>query len=403
MRVRFVITAIALSTLILSITFFSVYFATAIRTNIQINEKLSRALDQGLSSAEDMDDKDCMLVLYSNGVYNFKRNEQYTDEEQKGIVLAMVVSIRKSFKYGGHTFQYSLKNYGNDTILYAVYDCTAERITLNKLLIIISIGLSATIVIVGFFAWGLSKSNVKPVVEALDKQKALIANASHELKTPLTIINTQLELISDEALTDNQKKWIGGVNEQTRRMETLIKEMLELSKLEANKELSLGDVNISDLFESTILSLEAPCFEKEISLESDIQPNVIINSDKEKVEKLFVILLDNATKYTPTGGSIKVALKTRKSWALFSVMNTGDGIPKEKLDKVFDRFYKTEESRTGESNSFGLGLSIAKSLVEALHGVIRCESEVNEYTKFSVALPLPKKRAFDKSEREVRA
>lgn len=387
----------------MSITFFSIYFATAIRTNIQINEKLSLSLSQGLSPAEDMDDKDCMLVLYSNGVYNFKRNEQYTDEEQKGIVVAMLLSGRKSFKYDGHTFQYNLKYYGNDTTLYAVYDCTAEMITLNKLLRIICIALSAALLIVGFFAWGLSKSNVKPVVEALDKQKALIANASHELKTPLTIINTQLELIKDEPLSDNQKKWIDGVTEQTQRMETLIKEMLELSKLEANKELMLEDINISDLFESTLLSLEAPCFEKEIEIEGDIQPCVVINSDKAKVEKLFVILLDNATKYTPRGGKIKVALKTRKSWALFSVYNTGEGIPKDKIDKVFDRFYKAEESRTGESNSFGLGLSIAKSLAEALHGVIKCESEEGSYTKFSVALPLTKRRSSEKVEKQAQA
>lgn len=380
----------------MSISFFSIYFATAIRTNIQIKGKLAYSLSQGLSPAEDMDDKDCMLVLYSNGVYNFKRNEQYTDEEQKGIVVAMLVSVGKSFKYDGHTFQYDIKNYGNDTILYAVYDCTPEMITLTKLFRVILIAFFASIVIVGIFAWAMSKSNVKPVVEALDKQKALIANASHELKTPLTIINTQLELIKDEPLTENQKKWIDGVTDQTKRMESLIKEMLELSKLEANKELMLEDINISDLFESTILSLEAPCFEKNISIEGDIQPEVVINSDKAKVEKLFVILLDNATKYTPMGGSIKVALKTRKSWALFSVYNTGDGIPKDKLDKVFDRFYKAEESRTGESNSFGLGLSIAKSLAEALHGVIKCESEEGKYTKFSVALPLSKKRNVEK-------
>ena len=174
-------------------------------------------------------------------------------------------------------------------------------------------------------------------------------------------------------------------------MNTMILDMLELSRIDAGKASRYMrlPVVLNDCLQGTLLSFEAPCYEKNITLEFIAREKATVLASNEEIEKLSTILLDNAIKYTPDNGKITVKIqrvKQRRAVQL-SFTNTGAGIPEEHLERIFDRFYKVDPSHKETHNSFGLGLSIAKSLVVSLKGSIKCESKLGEYTSFIIELP----------------
>lgn len=392
LKLRFTVATILISAFILSIVLSAVILVVGVEVRSGMSAKINRSLEMAnpmdFHARVDFDQSECMLVCLSEGICYTARSEQYSEEEQSGLINKMLSTQEGSyFRYNGRDYVYGMKTVGEDKI-FAIYDATGELVAINHTWKIMLIAYGAVLIVIALVAWGLSSGVVKPVDDALQKQKDLIANASHELKTPLTIIETDLSLVrSGLAENDESAKWLNGIETQTKRMNTLIREMLELSKLESGISVNVDKVALSDLLESMTLELEAGCFEKEIELTSDIAPSMEIYSDEEKIRKLTSILLNNAYKYTPNGGKIKIKAENKKSQVVVSVSNTGSGIPKEKITHIFERFYKVDESHSEESNSFGLGLAIAKSLVDSLGGWIKCESKENEYTTFKFAIP----------------
>ena len=251
------------------------------------------------------------------------------------------------------------------------------------------------------FFYFFARRAIKPVKQSFLRQQELIANASHELKTPLTVVKTNLELIqSDKSATvaDNQK-WLDSADYQLDRMQSLILDMLELTKYETkNINLEREEIQINDIVEGMTLSFEAICYEKSIKLDYFAEEDINVVANKAEIEKIVGILLDNALKYTPRKGKMTLLLQKNRRHAVISLTNTGDGIPKEKLDHIFDRFYKVDPSHKDTGNSFGLGLSIAKSIVDSLKGEITCECQVGEYTRFVVQLPLSYSSSLSKQE-----
>lgn len=392
LKLRFTLATILIAALLLSIVMTAVILITGVEIRLEINRKIERSLDIGSSinfdTKVDNENLDCMLVAYYNGKYYTARSELYTEQEQSDLINLMLSTEDNSyFTYENKKFVWGERQIGENSI-YALYDATAEFGAIIHTWRVNVIAYSGLLVVIAIIAWLLSSSVVRPVDNALEKQKDLIANASHELKTPITIIETDLTL-AKSSIGDNPEamKWLDGIESQAKRMNTLVKQMLELSKLESNVSVVVENVKISELIESMILEYEAGCFEKSIKLTYNIPSGIEINSDHEKMTKLVSILLNNAYKYTDDGGEIKVELETKKDNVVFSITNTGAGIPKEKISHIFERFYKVDESHTGESNSFGLGLAIAQSLVDSLCGWIKCESVENEYTKFIFSIP----------------
>ena len=207
----------------------------------------------------------------------------------------------------------------------------------------------------------------------MKSQKQFIADASHELKTPLTIIktNTSLVLSNPEDTIKNQSKWIKYIESQSDRMSNLVNEMLSLAKLdiEENK-LILSSIDISKIIENMLISFDAIIFENNISLEENITKNIFIDGNEESIRKLFSILMDNAIKYTNLKGKISVDLYLDRAKAILEIKNTGEGIDREHLDKIFERFYRIDNSRARDTGGYGLGLSIAKSIVDQHKGKI---------------------------------
>ncbi len=274
---------------------------------------------------------------------------------------------------------------------HTVMECTKSFDFIRLMgVLLVCICLVGMLAIFLFFYYFSNKA-IEPVRQSFLRQQELIANASHELKTPLTVARTNLELIASDpnsTVKDNEK-WLSSAEYQIARMNTLILDMLELTRYDANKiNSSRGEVLLNDVIEGMTLSFEAICYEKSIALEYVADDNIKIYASKTEIEKIVGILLDNAIKYTPQNGKISMTVTKSRRHATIAVTNTGVGIDKEKLQHIFDRFFKVDASHKETSNSFGLGLSIAKSIVDSLKGSIKCESEVDKFTKFTVELPL---------------
>lgn len=225
-----------------------------------------------------------------------------------------------------------------------------------------------------FISLFLSKWALKPVEKAWVQQKQFIADASHELKTPLTVILANTRILSDNKnqTIENQMQWLDSTKAEAENMKSLVESMLFLARSDAEFEqtkMIINDVSLSDLTESAALQFEPVAYERCIDLETAIEDNVLIKGDSSQLNRLLQILLDNACKYTPENGKIIIKLTKNR----LSVFNTGAPIPKESLPHLFERFYRADKARSDRS-SFGLGLSIAKTIAVNHGGDLSVES-----------------------------
>jgi len=235
----------------------------------------------------------------------------------------------------------------------------------------------------------LASLSMKPVQEAWDSQKRFIADASHELKTPLTVILANNSILEAGVSDAKNRQWLESNRYEAERMQKLIEEMLFLAKSdEGGYKLSLGDVNISEIAERCCLSFETVAFDRGVMIETDIQPDVWINTDASMLEKVFGVLTDNAVKHSPKDANVSFSLKTDTRSVRITVTNSGEPISEENLPHIFERFYKADQSRTADSakSGFGLGLAIAHDIVEKLGGSISVRSSAAEGTSFTVTL-----------------
>lgn len=256
---------------------------------------------------------------------------------------------------------------------------------------LIIIGLVSVIPLL-FLSIIVANASIKPVEEAYNAQKRFIADASHELKTPIAVINTNLDVLEDnkQDTIASQEKWFNYIKFQTGRMSKLIENLLYLAKSDNNEMLgTVSDFNLSDAITNILLSFEAVAFEKGLKIDyGKVEENIYFKGNKDSIDQLVLILLDNAAKYAYKNSEIKVSLSVKKQKIYFAVENDCDTIPKENLEKLFDRFYRIEESRARQGGGYGLGLSIAKSIAEKNHGKIEAKSQDNKVkfiVEFSIA------------------
>ena len=221
---------------------------------------------------------------------------------------------------------------------------------------------------------------IKPVEESFDKQKQFIADASHELKTPLAVIIASSEALENEP---EEKKWLLNIKNESERMNNLISELLNLAKSENEVKEQHINENLSKIVERTILTFESLIYEKNIKLDYKINDNIFFSCNGNQIKEVIGILLDNAIKHSPLKGEIKVNLKKEKGNIVLTVTNKGDEIPKEEQEKIFERFYRADKSRNRNENRYGLGLAIAKNIATNHNGKISVNCE-NGYTTFKI-------------------
>lgn len=270
-------------------------------------------------------------------------------------------------------------------------DITQSNKTLFELFITLLIVGLAMLFVIFFISLYFANRAIRPISETWERQKQFIADASHELKTPLSIITANYDalLANQEETIKSQLKWFDYMKIGTDRMTKLINELLTLAKIgETNKGIQKSTFNISETTRDTVSAMEAAAVKKGIKLSLAIEPDIMIKGSPESIKQVVEILFDNAVKYVNNNGEIDISLIRSKRHVSFSITNSGEGIAYQDLPKVFDRFYRTDPSRASENNGYGLGLSIAKSIIESAGGRISVSSVEKEYTTFSFTIGL---------------
>ena len=214
------------------------------------------------------------------------------------------------------------------------------------------------------------------------KQKQFISDAGHELKTPVAVIGANVEMLSREI---GKNEWLANIRYENERMGFLVKQLLDLSRAE-NREALMERVDLSRTVTGETLAFESLAFDHGKTIQSDIEEGICISGNQEQLAQLTSILLDNALRHSK-GNEICISLKLHGHAAVLDVINEGDEIPPEKLEHLFDRFYRIDEARNSEGQHYGLGLSIAKAVTEKHRGsiIVSCR---DGKVRFEVSLPV---------------
>lgn len=242
-----------------------------------------------------------------------------------------------------------------------------------------------------FISIFLASMALHPVQKAWDQQRQFVADASHELRTPLTVIlaNTDILLSHRQDTIEQQAKWIENTEAEALRMKQLVEDLLFLAKSDTTTvPMEPSKFNGSDALWNSLLPFESVAYEQGVSIQSEITPDVVLQGDPGQMKQLFVILLDNACKYAGRDGAVTVTFGKDNEKAHLAINNTGEPIPTEHLERIFERFYRVDSSRVRQEGGYGLGLAIAKTIVDRHHGQIDVESTAEKGTTFTISLPI---------------
>ena len=245
------------------------------------------------------------------------------------------------------------------------------------------LGLLAVLLLLVLF----SRRIVTPVAESYEKQRRFITDAGHEIKTPLTIIGADADLLELEC---GESEWLSDIKRQVTRLTGLTNDLIYLSRMDEERpQLQRVEFSLSDVTEDVVQSFQGPIKSQEKALQMDIQPLLSFHGDEKAIRQLVSILMDNAVKYSPEGGRIAVRLEQESRSLKLSVSNTTvHPVEKDQLNRLFDRFYRMDQSRNSSTGGYGLGMSIARSIVAVHKGKIRAECPGENVLVISVTLPL---------------
>lgn len=326
-----------------------------------------------------------VAVDYEGNILSRQESNATIDED---ILSNSVSEAISSDKQVGEIGEYNLtyvKNEQIDRIIIVFADNSSVYSTLrNTILVCLGLFL-ASMAVIFLISLALSGIAVNPVKAAWNKQKQFVADASHELKTPLTVIlaNNNIMMSHKNSKVEDEIKWLQSTEDEAQHMKKLIDQMLFLAKSDAeSSKTELTKVNVSEIIEAASLNFEPIAFEKGILLDCEIEPDIIADSNATMLNQLSHILIDNAVKYSASSGIVKIKLLSRNDKLIFSVNNYSNVISKEEIAHIFDRFYRAEKSRT--TKGYGLGLSIAQNITNCIGGKISVESSEDKGTTFSV-------------------
>lgn len=298
---------------------------------------------------------------------NTDRIPYISDEEAASICKTAIESGDKEGKIEGFRYA-SAKNERDGSTVYLFLDTTMQLREILRVLLFSAVA--------GVVCWAamlllvilISKRAIRPIAENIARQKQFVTDAGHEIKTPLAIILANTEAME---LYEGENKWSKNIREQTERLSGLMQNLLTLARAdEGEVQLRRESFSMSSLLTETLGMFDGPIGLKALAITSQIDPSVTVKADREAIRRLISILIDNAVKYSPEGGEVKVVLERKGKNAVLSIMNSCEELPECEPEKLFDRFYRADAARSRESGGYGIGLSAAKSIVESYGGSI---------------------------------
>lgn len=307
-------------------------------------------------------------------------SEVYTNEELTQIAEHIIYSKKEKRGTSNNLIYYKLEK--NQYILLCFMDNTILQESMSTLFRYTLVFGSTIMIPLFFLAVYLANRIVKPLEESYEKQKQFISDAGHELKTPVSVVNANAEILSRE-IGNNQ--WLANIQYENERMGNLVRQLLDLARTECSTQIT-ERLDFSQLIIGGVLPFESIAFEKGLAIETEIAKNVFVAGSRTQLGQLVSILIDNAIRHEKGGQAIRVILHAERGHARLSVINSGDEIPHEQRQKLFERFYRADEVRNGEDKHYGLGLSIAKSIVAAHNGKIEVLC-YNGLIEFKVTIP----------------
>lgn len=325
------------------------------------------------------------IVTASDGTVRFELSRIISLDQDTA--KAYITKALESGKERGFIGDYRYRKTEDESGFRLVFlDCGRKLDQFRSFLwISVIVGLCGCLL--AFILFALSARRiVAPIAEGYEKQKRFISDAGHEIKTPLTIINANVDLLE----LDGEKEELSEIREQTKRLTGLTNDLVMLSKMEeAEHTLKKIDFPLSDLVSETAASFRAPAAARGLSLETVIEPGVTLYGAPDSIRRLVSVLLDNAVKYSKEGGSVKLGLTPHRKQAVLTVSNdAAEPVNEGDLAHIFDRFYRADASRNSSTGGHGIGLSIAKAIVEAHGGSISASTKTGDDFCVTANIPL---------------
>ena len=325
-----------------------------------------------------------VYVISFDSIHNITNITSYTDNGLSNVEIIKLatnfLNTNKKYDIGNlytSRYAYYLTNKNNIIIMdnYIINNKLGDYFRMSLLIFIL------LEILIIYVSNTLTKWLTKPAIEAFSKQKQFVVDASHELKTPLAIITASAESLEMEP---TEKKWLDNIKSESERMNKLVTDLLDLAKsenMEIKEKYNIN--NLSKIIEKTSLTFESLIYENKLEIEDNIDKDIMFSCNPDKIRELLGILIDNAIKHSTKNSKITVNLYKDKNNIILEVKNKGKEITKEDQEKIFDRFYRVDESRNRSDNRYGLGLSIAKNIVTSHNGKIFVNCK-NGYTTFKV-------------------
>ena len=403
LQIKFVAMCMLLVTAVLGVVFLAVFLSAKQNIEIISRQVLQRVIEEdytvGRPDLNPGGEEEVLLPYFTvnvwerSGIYNaYVTGGTYADLQDTAELEEILTDCLRQEEDEGTIRSYGLRYLRRDLGLYlrvAFVDMSMEQATMREIMgSYLQIGAAALLLLLGVSIL-LARWATAPVARAWQQQRQFLSDASHELKTPLTVILSNAELLEAAPLGERPARWADNIRSEAKRMRSLVEEMLTLARADnAVRSAVMAETSLSDLATDCVLAFEPVAFEAGKPLESDVAPDVTVLGDGDKLRQLVGVLLDNAIKYGRDGGTITLTLRRTDRQARLTVSNPGDPIPPDQLRRLFERFYRADASR-GEQTGFGLGLPIAASIASEHRGTLKAESDAAS-TRFLFTMPLKK-------------
>lgn len=388
--------------LLAGIVMLALLATTAAGTQASLDEIVERSLasaletDASAPSSIEMGHLPVLWVDLTRDGVTVATNEQALAVDAGNLDEVLSQAMRSNGDAGrldGHHLSWKRAKTPRGSVRIAIADTSAiDAVRVTQVKRDVALAVLGMLVLFGI-ASALARWATQPVECAWDQQRRFVADASHELKTPLAVIAANAQILSSEpGLAPGAERWVRSTLDETVRMRGLIEDMLELARIEQPGTARTEPVDMTGVVDGIALQFDAVAFERGCDVARDLAPGVVVMGDAAQLERLVKILLDNACKYSEPSTTVSVSLKAAGGSAQLSVTNQGTPIDPEDLPHLFERFYRSDKARDRKTGGYGLGLAIAKGICEQHGGSIATTSTQADGTTFVARIPLARGR-----------